>query len=88
MKIKSTFNGLVMTKKETVSKDGNKKYYDLGLVVGDDLGNINCTEDAYKDAVKGEEMTMIAVYDSEYKYMRITCCTPFTQGKVSSTAVK
>lgn len=78
MKIGTTFNAMLISHKE-------KKYdvngqrgtsYSLGIKIGDEIGELPCTREAYEEVALGkvDEFSLVVMsgeYDSNYKRFRV-----------------
>lgn len=58
---------LVMTKKVVDGKkDPTKKYYSLGVVANNELGEVNCTEDVFNYCEVGKTYDFATQYRTEF----------------------
>lgn len=62
-------NVMILTKKESVSsKDASLKFYTLGIMANDELGELSCTEEAFNSTERGKYYNCEFVYNSEAKF--------------------
>lgn len=72
-------NALVMTKKqEQGKKDPTKKYCRVGVVMGDELGEISATEEVYDAVDRGKFYNFGTVYNSDWDMFQLEKAIPLT----------
>lgn len=78
MKIYGKIEGaLVMTKKqEQGKKDPSKKYCRVGVVMGDELGEISATEEVYNAVERGKLYSFGTVYNSDWDMFQLEKAIP------------
>lgn len=70
-------NALVMTKKqEQGKKDPTKKYCRVGVVMGDEIGEISATEDVYNSVDRGRFYNFGTVYNSDWDMFQLEKAIP------------
>lgn len=63
---------LVMTKKqEQGKKDPNKKYCRVGVVMGDEIGEISATEEVFEAVERGRFYNFGTVYNSDWDLFQL-----------------
>lgn len=70
-------NALVMTKKqEQGKKDPTKKYCRVGVVMGDEIGEISATEDVFNAVERGRFYNFGTVYNSDWDMFQLEKAIP------------
>lgn len=70
-------NALVMTKKqEQGKKDPSKKYCRVGVVMGDEIGEISATEEVYNSVDRGRFYNFGTVYNSDWDMFQLEKAIP------------
>lgn len=64
-------NVKVLTKEATPSRDNTATYYKLGIMSGNELGNVSCSEDVYNNVQTDKVYDIACTYNSEYKSFKL-----------------
>lgn len=82
-------NCLVMTKKqEHGKKDANKKYCYVGVVMGDEIGEISATEEVYNSVERGKFYSFGTVYNSDWDLFQLEKAIPLSVADEKPTESK
>lgn len=79
-------NALVMTKKEVEGKkDPTKKYYSLGVVADNELGEINCSEEVFNRCEVGVTYDFATSYRTDFQMFMIFGINEVHKGSLFSS---
>ena len=78
MKLQFSVKALVLTKKEQEGKEG-AKYYKIGVMQGEELGEMSVTEEVFKEVDRGVAYILMVEYNDQYKNIRVYSAMPDTE---------
>ena len=81
MRIQLNVKGVLVTTKETSSKDGLKKYHSVSIENNDEAGTLNCSDSVYQDIKSGKfpkykEYIFEGEYNTDWKMLQINRILP------------
>jgi hypothetical protein len=66
-----------MTKKEVNGvKDPTKKYYSVGIIQGDELGELSCNENVFNAVERGNGYSFAYTFNTEFKSFQLVGAIP------------
>lgn len=82
-------HALVMTKKqEQGKKDPTKKYNRVGVVMGDEIGEISASEEVYEVVERGKFYSFGTVYNSDWDLFQLEKAIPLSVADEKPTESK